>query len=619
MADEIRNASSTASENDAPTFLAGQSVMVAEQSADLAARSWTAPDVPLEPGVAPPSASVDAFKRKLGVFARRIRNHGLGRSVLIATFFGVCASVVWLLVDRILIDFAPATIELTGLVGLPIVAALIGLLIGVRRHRSSELVAAVRADEAVGGRERISTALATPMNNTNEAFSVAVWRDAVWRLDSVDPKQISTWRWPWQAPVAASAIVLLIVGGLLLPSLNLLAGGPDDPSKVGPRSKKFEEMVNVQRTTRTQLKPHIDEMGDAETQDLFAAMQAAQENIERQMAEEFSTDEQADARAQMSALQDKIEERQNELQAAREAVDDAKEAADAARERGNPDDRNNDGQSDVSDGFQDAMEQGDFEKAADELQDLYDSLSNDEMTPEQRESLQNELEKMYEQMQQDSQMKQDLGELLDKMDQAQQQGNRQLTPQELESLQSMKERLEKMENMQTLEANEELLRMLEGQCEQCEGMLSKLDEAGQPGEGGQSGQPGEGLSEEELQAMVEAMRAQQGNLSQPGQPGNRPGTGNQGQGGAAPGETEIPTDTGDPVKPDGQVQPGDILTSEWRHGRDGVRNDTSTQYDETHGRAAAGMEEALTRDRIPLERRSSVREYFDRLNQGRTD
>ncbi len=154
---------------------------------------------------------------------RRLLLNVLLRWAVRGLLFAAGAAMLALVIVRLFVPGAPLGWVLVGC-GL---AGAIVTLVGTLMQRPAPLTAAVAVDQAVGLKERISTALL--VRQMGDPFARAVVRDAERQAGRIHVPAHLPLRapdaWPWSLAVLCSAVLLY----LLMPQFDLLAGREREP------------------------------------------------------------------------------------------------------------------------------------------------------------------------------------------------------------------------------------------------------------------------------------------------------------------------------------------------------------------------------------------------------
>lgn len=281
-----------------------------------------------------------------------------------------------------------------GQVALWIAAAGLALLIGWVAARPIRLFqAAVRADEALGLKERLSTALA--IANPSSEPELAVVRDAAEYAARIQPRRVFPMDLAKELRRAAPPAAALALVWLLMPQFDLLARlsgkKPALAQAVAVETKKeaarrLEDLATEISQTAELRKPAI-------AQDLQKNLSALAKKLEDQKIAPEK------AMADMAKMQDRIGARREEIEKNLAMANDlqSKGLGEHTRDIG------------------EAMKKGNFTQAAKALDELKKKLQNNSLSEREKAAVQKELKALAAQMGKDSPLAKALGEASDKM------------------------------------------------------------------------------------------------------------------------------------------------------------------------------------------------------------
>jgi hypothetical protein len=322
---------------------------------------------------------MDEIKRQVNTARRRLIAQ---RFLLIAAWslFGtLCLAAVGLAVPKIwVLAIDPAVWMYSwigGSVGLGLAVALVWSYV----RRASELDAAIEIDHRFQLKERISSALALHPDESTTEIGEALIQDAVRRVERIDVRDSFPIHSDWRAllPLAPALAIFVLVS--LVPDAT-----PAKPTETATGLSAEAERVSrsaqelKKRLARTEAKAQ--EKGLEDTDLLFKQLQKGLEDL----ADKSGVDRKA-ALAKMNDLAKSLEKRRDQLG-----------GADQMRNQLN---RLKDMQQGPADKIAQAMKDGDFKKALDELKNLQDKLKNNDMTAEEKEQLAKQLEQLRDKLQ----------------------------------------------------------------------------------------------------------------------------------------------------------------------------------------------------------------------------
>ena len=494
-------------------------------------------------------------------------------------------------------------------------------------RRASSFQSAVEIDRRAGLDERTATAISLEKSNDLKGpAGQIVIEDANRRLDGIDLSKLFNVRFARTSPLS----LLILLSGLLIgwavPNAKTSETPVLDPTEVVNREQLEETSEDLKEKLLEQLKI-AEEAGLEEAAELFKALekQASELDSDREMSKK-------EALVKLNDLKDQLESRAKELGDAKQMqqtfakLDDIKEGP--------------------ADKLVQAMKDGNFEKANEQLSELADQLGDEALSPEQKQALKEQLEELAEklsemanqQQQQEEALEQRIAEaqrqgdlekaaeLQEQLEQMQkQQGNSSQQLQDLAQMlqnasESLNSELGDPQNMQQAQQGlQELAQSLEGlqkqmdELESLEGVLSQVGEckgelSGQPGS--QSGSKTGGQGQSQGQGL-----AQSGQGKGQGQ-GSGQGEGDglgEGQGfGERP---ENATETGTfESKVDGTPQQGEVVISGKINGpnKNGV---SRAEIQQSIQSARQSDVDPVGEQQLPRSKRDQVKEYFEKFRK----
>ncbi len=494
-------------------------------------------------------------------------------------------------------------------------------------RRASSFQSAMEIDRRAGLDERTATAISLEKSNDLKGpAGQIVIEDANRRLDGIDLSKLFNVRFARTSPLS----LLILLSGLLIgwavPNAKTSETPVLDPTEVVNREQLEETSEDLKEKLLEQLKI-AEEAGLEEAAELFKALekQASELDSDRKMSKK-------EALVKLNDLKDQLESRAKELGDAKQMqqtfakLDDIKEGP--------------------ADKLVQAMKDGNFEKANEQLSELADQLGDEALSPEQKQAMKEQLEELAEklsemanqQQQQEEALEQRIAEaqrqgdlekaaeLQEQLEQMQkQQGNSSQQLQDLAQMlqnasESLNSELGDPQNMQQAQQGlQELAQSLEGlqkqmdELESLEGVLSQVGEckgelSGQPGS--QSGSKTGGQGQSQGQGL-----AQSGQGKGQGQ-GSGQGEGDglgEGQGfGERP---ENATETGTfESKVDGTPQQGEVVISGKINGpnKNGV---SRAEIQQSIQSARQSDVDPVGEQQLPRSKRDQVKEYFEKFRK----
>jgi hypothetical protein len=519
-------------------------------------------------------------------------------------------------------------------------ALVAGLLIaGIWTYftRQSRLEAAIEIDRRFGLKERVSSTLALDSEELETDAGRALARDAVRRVERLDvPSQFGMHfhkRSLLPLIPAALAVGMLFVAD---PTRDDTAEANIDPVNV---TKQIKESTEPLRKKLEERKKEAAEKGLKDAADLFKQL----EEGARELTKKDNVDRKQ-ALSKLTDLQKQLEERREKLggnERMKQQLDNLKNL-----------------KSGPADKVADALKDGDFKKALDEIEKLKDQLDKGDLDDKAKEDLEKQLAEMQKKLQQavDGQKKVE-NELQKQIAEAQKQIP---MPEELkkqiqdlidqgrkEDADKLKQQAEKMaQNLEKLQQQLGKMQQQGPQMQQLQDMANKLGQCAQcMGNGDKAGakQALDGL-QKELQQMakqadelvmldqaLDQLAECKGECNGDGEKDGKGGKGMQGKGGKGKGGDGLGAGRGGfgerPIDKDGKVGFRDshvsqnvgkgkaVITGEV----DGPNMKGLVQQEIREQIEAAKREasDAVTQQRLPRSQRDHAKEYFDSLREGK--
>jgi DNA-binding ferritin-like protein len=458
------------------------------------------------------------------------------------------------------------------------------------RNRPMPLVAAVEVDRRFQLKERLSSALQLSEHDRRSPAGQALAMDAVARAERIDvrdhfPVKPNRTLWWSLLPVALAA------GSILVPN----AAAPKSLAQTDLKP----EVTQIKKRTQTTIEQIRKKREEAEKNGLEDAADMYKQ-LESEL-EKMQKDPKLDAKQTLVKLNDLIkqmQERREELGTGeslkKNLQENLKQLGDGPAEK-----------------MAKALQDGDMEKAAEEMEKMLDKLKSGEMNREQQERLAKQLDKIEKALQEaagkheqakimlqeqikqaemagDSQKVAQLKNQMAEVESKQQQMAEMAEMQQ--SLQEMKEALESGDTKAAAEAMEKML----GKMNEMKGEMSQLEDL-----------------EDILDELSDSKEAMKGNRS-----GRRPGRGDgmgEGQGEGERDEEETDVDFIDSQVRD-KMRQGETI---FRGKVDGANRKGISKEDVKNAVLSAKVEEADAMEEIvlPKAQREQMRSYFDSMRK----
>lgn len=561
---------------------------------------------------------MDDLNRLIETWATRARLQRSLAWVLFGLACGLGAGVLFALAARVFPIATQPQVILASVVSIATGVLVAALAPWIRTLRVDTLRWARAFDQQFGIGERVTTALELRdgvLTNATDALRILQQADAMTAARAVDPRALLPLRLNKRHALASLVLALALALAVLLPNAQ---------EQVAQQRAELRQTLNEQAKAIEDAKQVIQDspfLSDAQKQQALNALDEAKRALE----DPNVTPEKAlaainDAQTKLDALRDQLAEQQRaDLQRAGRTL--------------TPDQLTN--------AMSDAMQRGDFDRAADMMRNLTNQ-NGQPLAESERQRLANQLDQMARQVQSsDQQMAQNLRQAAQQLRQGQ-------AEQARESLNRAAQSLDRANSTQSQEGS---ISEAQQRAEQIRRELSRAmsqQQAGQPGEAGQSeaGQAGSTESEsfEPGQAGQDGQAGSQGDMSEAmrgmtGDPGEGFGQGEAGkfadgaQGTDASGQSQHSEDSGSSntvtvpnsrittqgetvVLPD--LNPAQRPDPQGRQ-QPAAAGQSSVPYQQVYGQYAQAADEALQNGEVPVSMRDLVRDYFSSLdpNQNR--
>jgi hypothetical protein len=500
---------------------------------------------------------------------------------------------------------------LGGSFGIGLVVALVWTYL-VRR---SAIDAAIELDRRYGLKERVSSTLALSEEERLSEVGKALVADAIRKVERVDVREQFNIQpsWRFALPLVPAAI---ITGLLFLPNASLenkAAANNQTPTDLKKAITK--QAVKMQQILRKDQKKD-------KTEEELKTEQALKE-----IAKKFNELAQND-KLDKKEMQIKISDLAKDVQKRQEELGGAKEMKKQLDKLGKI-------EKGPADKLADAMKEGDFKKAQEQLNQLKDDLKNGKLDDKAKEEIAKQMEQLKDKI---KQMAQDAKEARQKLEQ---EIANKLEKGDLDGAAKLQDKLDQM-NKQGKQAEDMMNKLAEklGQCAKCmkEGGNMDPKEAGQKLDAlAKALKDAEDQLEqmEDLDEMLDqladaknAMNGKEGKGDKPGDlEGDNDGMGNKGNKNGRPGrglgagrgfgdrpESEVDTKTYD-AKANAKVKAGESI----RTGDAGGANMKGKTLQEAKAELQSAADrdpDALNELNLPRELRDHTTDYFKKFRKG---
>jgi len=571
-----------------------------------------------------------SLRDKLAAGARRLRlNEALGVACWMALLSLGTVAVLGL-VQRLFFLGDPVAVPVLSVLGLPAwtLWSALGLLLAPAAagaavyalSRKGPVTAAMAADERLGLRARLSSALVLDAAGTRSPMAPELLADArrygaALRVRRDFPLELPRWA-NWARFTGILGVILVVI---LLPQWDLMGRR----AQAKEREDGREEIRLVAERLQKRLTEALKRKPPAERKARNLPSHKLQEDLGKLLRELKEADDREEAIARINKLLDKAKLSKMRL-AAMERMVRQMEQLEKMGEK-----------ADLPKGklgkFAMAMAAGDFKKAAAELAKLKDEMAGGKLTDKQKADLKRELERL-------AKLTDDWKELAEQFEKAAgKMGDKEALEAMAAAMENLKELWELLKELGlekgdgagglagegqqieiTKEMIDELKKMLKNaqRCAKCKKLYCfscNRPRCGCEGEEQCDCQPGEGQG---MGVPIPGpggggMGQGQGQGSGPGGQGSGPGTGGMGQGeGGKPPESEHGVDF-KTTKARSKMGVGKIVGHMVVRGEPTVTGEKQrAEYRKAHAAAAKAASEEVESGRIPRDLRDYVRQYF---------
>jgi hypothetical protein len=319
---------------------------------------------------------------------------------------------------------------LWGWVGGAVATAFLSSVVIAWLVRRSALEAAMEIDRRFGLKERVASSLSLHPEELQSEAGQALVEDAVRRVSRIDVPERFGFSFHWRALLPAVTAAAVFV-------LAILPNAQFDPSQasastVGDAQQVKNAVEGLKKKVVEQRKKAEAESGLKDAAEMFKKLEDA--------VDEMAKSEKADRKQAMIKLNDLAKE----LQRRKEQLGGAEQMRDQMK-----------GLKNLSQGPADkiaqAMKEGNFQKAINEVKNLEEKLKNDELTEAEKKELMEQLSQMEKKLQDmvdaHERAKQELAERIKQAEKAGDQAAAGQMQQQLEKLQQRDKQMSQMQQM----------------------------------------------------------------------------------------------------------------------------------------------------------------------------
>jgi tetratricopeptide (TPR) repeat protein len=320
---------------------------------------------------------MDALRRQVAIAYRRLLLQRFLGVLAWSWFASLLMAAIAVAVPKVIPFEINSLAWNAGWIGGAIVAGLVFAVIWTYVTRQTQLDAAIEIDRRFGLKERISSTLSLEEHELETEAGKALARDALRRVERIDVESKFGIHFSRRSLLplipAAAAFGLLFVAD---PTRDDAAQGNPDSASV---TKLIKQSTEPLRKKLEERRKEAAEKGLEDAADLFKQLE--------QGAHELTKKDNVDRKQALSKLNDlqkQLEERREKIGGERikEQLDNLKNL-----------------KSGPADKVADALKEGDFKKALDEIEKLQDDLAKGNLDPKKQEELKQQLADMQKKLQ----------------------------------------------------------------------------------------------------------------------------------------------------------------------------------------------------------------------------
>jgi hypothetical protein len=512
------------------------------------------------------------------------------------------------------VGFAAATAQIYtwsivgGAVALGLATA--GMITWLRRR--NELEAAIELDHRYGLKERISSTLALTPEELHSEAGQALLNDALRRVERIDIGEKFGVRADWKAALPLVPALVVFVLAMFVPDAIKREDAEASARNVEIRKQVKAATENLKKPIKD-LKQEAEEKGLTDAEAVFDKLEQGLENL----ANKDKADKKQ-AMVQLNNLAKQIKDRSDRLKDS----DDIKQQMNDLKDL----------KQGPADNLADALKEGDFKQAVDEMKKLEEQLKQEGLGEKEQQQLKEQLQQMQEKLQNMADAQQQAQQSLkEQIEKAKEQGDLAQAgklQQKLDQMQQQQQSMDKLQQMaqqlgqaaqsleqgdqqaaaQQLEELGDQLSQLAQQDEELEMLEDAMDQISQAKESMNCKQcQGQGCEQCQGQGLGQG----QGRGRKDGNPGRGMG---EGRGKGARPEQENKTGSYD-SQVRGKVGQGEATVVGEANGPNKA-GEAREEINTAIRTATEGTANPLTNERLPRSQRDHVKEYYDSFRKG---
>jgi hypothetical protein len=321
---------------------------------------------------------MEEIKRQVGRAQRRLVLQQFWRVIGWSLFATLLLATIGLAIPRLWVLSVDQQIWDWSWIGGGVVAGLLTAAIWTYVIRRTRLDAAIEIDRRFGLKERVSSTLALSNDELSSDVGQALVTDAIRRVERIDVREqfrvSPTWRLVLPlAPAIAIAVLMMLPNAAMKQAQASAESTPEIKKQIKTATQKLQE-----RLRETQKKAEEQGLQDSDV------LKEINKELDKLVSKESA--DRKDALIKINDLAKEIEKRKQELGGADKMRKDLDKLKDIAKG--------------PADKVTDALKDGDFGKAQEEMKKLNEELKTGKLSKEDQEKLAKQLEEMRDKLQQ---------------------------------------------------------------------------------------------------------------------------------------------------------------------------------------------------------------------------